>query len=114
MSDSFVRLRDLVTSRLLVRGAFLLYFAWAVWRLLQFESWARGEGEYVARPESVAGILPIGHFTSFFAWIKGGGWDTLLPAGLVIILAAIAVSFLFKRGFCGWICPVGAVWAGAT
>ena len=35
---------------------------------------------------------------------------SILPAGLVIILAAIAVSFLFKRGFCGWICPLGTVW----
>jgi polyferredoxin len=42
--------------------------------------------------------------------VRGGGWDTLLPAGLIIILSALAVSFLFKRGFCGWICPVGTVW----
>lgn len=30
--------------------------------------------------------------------------------GLVIIIAAITVSLLFKRGFCGWVCPVGTVW----
>jgi polyferredoxin len=64
----------------------------------------------VDRPEAPAGILPIGHFTSFFGWVRGGGWDTLLPAGLVIILAALATSLAFKRGFCGWICPVGTVW----
>ncbi len=33
-----------------------------------------------------------------------------LPAGLVIIIAAFATSLLFRRGFCGWICPVGTVW----
>jgi len=54
--------------------------------------------------------LPVGHFMSFFAWIRGGGWDALLPAGLVIIIAAVSVSLLFRRGFCGWICPVGTVW----
>jgi polyferredoxin len=34
----------------------------------------------------------------------------LLPAGLVIIIGALSVSLLFKRGFCGWICPLGTLW----
>lgn len=62
------------------------------------------------RPEVVAGILPVGHYTSFFAWLKGGGWDTLLPAGLVIIIGAWLLSVFLKRGFCGWICPLGTFW----
>lgn len=112
MNDSLRRARDLVTSRWFVKGAFFVFFVYSVVQLFRFASWARGTGPYVDRPEAPAGILPIGHFTSFFAWVKGGGWDTLLPAGLVIILAAIAVSLFFKRGFCGWICPVGTVWEG--
>lgn len=114
MSDSLLRLRDAVTSRLFVRSLFLVFFIYACWKLWRFAEWARGNGEYVSRPEAVAGILPIGHFTSFFGWLKGGGWDTLLPAGLVIILAALTVSLLFKRGFCGWICPVGTIWEFAA
>jgi polyferredoxin len=93
-----------------VRTAFLVFFVYVAFSLWRFAAWARGEGAYVSRPESFAGLLPVGHFTSFFAWLKGGGWDVYLPAGLVIIIAAIAVSFLFKRGFCGWICPLGTVW----
>ena len=103
-----------LTGRWFVKGAFFLCFVWACVQLWRFAEWARGNGPYVPRPESVAGILPVGHFTSFFAWLKGGGWDTLLPAGLVIIIAAIATSLLFKRGFCGWICPVGTVWEAAA
>lgn len=103
-----------LTSRWVVKGAYLAYFIWACVRLWRFAEWARGNGPYVSRPEAVAGILPIGHFTSFFAWLKGGGWDTILPAGLVMIIGAIATSFLFKRGFCGWICPVGTIWEGAA
>lgn len=101
---------DVLTSRWVVKGAFFAFFIFAVVQLLRFERWARGEGPFVHRPEAVAGLLPIGHFTSFFAWLRGGGWDMLLPAGLVIILMALTVSLLFKRGFCGWICPVGTVW----
>jgi polyferredoxin len=112
--DQLVKIRDFLTSRWFVKGAFLAFFVWSCWRLLQFAAWARGEGAYVPRPETVAGILPIGHFTSFFAWLRGGGWDSYLPAGLVIIIAAIATSLLLKRGFCGWICPVGTVWEAAS
>jgi polyferredoxin len=114
MPEPLRRILTVITSRAFVKGAFLVLFIWLVTRLLAFAAWARGEGPYVHRPEAVGGILPIGHFTSFFGWLKGGGWDTLLPAGLVIILAAIATSLLFKRGFCGWICPVGTVWEGAA
>lgn len=104
------KLKHIITSRWLWKSFFLAYFVFAVVRLLAFERWARGEGPFVARPEVVGGILPIGHFTSFFGWLRGGGWDPYLPAGLVIIIGAIALSVLFKRGFCGWICPVGTVW----
>lgn len=106
------RVRDFVTGRWFIKAAFLLYFVYACVQLMRFAAWARGTGPFVHRPEVVAGLLPVGHFTSFFAWVRGGGWDTLLPAGLVIILGALAVSLLFKRGFCGFICPVGTVWEG--
>lgn len=108
------RLIRSLTSRLLVKGAFLAFFVFACVQLWRFMQWARGAGPYVVRPESVAGLLPVGHFTSFFAWLKGGGWDTLLPAGLVIIIGAIVLSVVFKRGFCGWVCPLGSVWEGAA
>ncbi len=114
MSDLRTRISHILTSRWLVKGAFFVLFVWLASRLLAFAAWARGEGPFVPRPEAVAGILPVGHFTSFFAWLKGGGWDTLLPAGLVIIIAALATSLIFKRGFCGWICPVGTLWEGAA
>jgi polyferredoxin len=110
MSQRFRRLFDVVTSRVFVRSAFLVFFVGICVQLMLFVRWAKGEGPYFARPEAVAGLLPVGHFTSFFAWVRGGGWDTLLPAGLVIILGAIALSLLFKRGFCGWLCPLGTVW----
>ncbi len=72
-TTTWTRVRDFVTSRWFVKTAFLAFFLMAVAQLLMFERWARGEGPYVSRPEAVAGILPIGHFTSFFAWVKGGG-----------------------------------------
>jgi ferredoxin len=106
------RVREVLTNRWVVKGAFFAYFVFACVQLMRFLAFLKDEGPAVGRPEVVAGMLPVGHFTSFFAWLRGGGWDTLLPAGLVIILAAITLSLLFKRGFCGWICPVGTLWEG--
>jgi polyferredoxin len=100
--------------RWILKGAFLAYFIFTCVQLFRFAAWARGNGPYVPRPEAPAGLLPLGHFLSFFAWIRGGGWDSILPAGLVIIIGALATSLLFKRGFCGWICPVGTVWEGSA
>ncbi len=110
MKISAVRIRDFVTRRWFIKIGFLLIFVHSVIQLLRFESYMIQGGTPIQRPEAVAGLLPVGHFTSFFAWIRGGGWDALLPAGLIIIIAALVVSFLFKRGFCGYVCPVGTVW----
>lgn len=109
-TSSLVRLRDFVTSRWFVKSVFFAFFVYTCVQLFRFAAWARGEGPFVPRPEAPAGLLPVGHFTSFFGWVRGGGWDTLLPAGLVIIIGAFAISLLFRRGFCGWLCPVGTVW----
>jgi polyferredoxin len=50
---------------------------------------------------------------SLFAWMKTGFFDVVMPSAIVIIIGAIVLSLLFKRGFCGWICPVGTVGAAA-
>lgn len=103
-----------VGPRLLVRGGFLAYFVYLCIRLLAFRDWALGHGPYVKRPEAVAGILPVGSYMSFFLWLKTGIFDAVIPAGIVIIIAALLLSLLLKRGFCGWVCPVGTVWEGAA
>jgi MauM/NapG family ferredoxin protein len=38
----------------------------------------------------------------------------LLPAGLAIALATVAVTVLFGRAFCGWICPLGTLHHAAS
>lgn len=114
MKESFSKFLDIVTSRWAIKAFFFVIFLGSAIKLLMFERWARGLGPYVSRPEAVAGLLPVGHFTSFFAWLKGGGWDMYLPAGLIIIIAAITLSFIFKRGFCGFVCPVGTVWEASS
>jgi len=106
----WLRVRTILTGRWFIKSAFFVYFIFACFQLMRFAAWTRGTGPYVSRPEAPAGLLPVGHFTSFFGMVRGGGWDVLLPAGLVIIIGALTVSLLLKRGFCGWICPLGTLW----
>jgi polyferredoxin len=108
VSDNLRRYARILLSRDVVRTIFLVFFAGLMVQLWLFARWALGAGPYVARPDAVVGIIPVGAFMSFFAWLRSGSWDTVLPAGLVIIIAAIVLSVALKRGFCGWICPVGA------
>ncbi|MBA4371226.1 MAG: 4Fe-4S binding protein [Thermodesulfovibrio sp.] len=61
------------------------------------------------RPASVEGFLPIGALMSLKLWITTGVFDRIHPAGLVIFIAALLMAVLLKKGFCGWICPVGAL-----
>jgi polyferredoxin len=36
-----------------------------------------------------------------------GVWDVVHPAGLAIFLAALSMALLLRKGFCGYVCPVG-------
>lgn len=58
---------------------------------------------------AVEGFLPIGALMGLKLWIMEGVFDRIHPAGLVIFVAAIVVAVVLKKGFCGWICPVGAL-----
>ena len=33
----------------------------------------------------------------------------LLPAGLAVALVIVALTVVFGRAFCGWVCPVGTL-----
>ena len=98
--------------RTLVRGAFLVFFVYLCVKLWLFYLWAVGAGPYVARPEAVTGLIPVGAYMSLFAWAKTGVYDPVLPAGVTIVVGALLTSLLFKRGFCGYVCPIGALWEG--
>jgi polyferredoxin len=62
-----------------------------------------------SRPPSVEGFLPIGGLMALKLWITEGIFDTVHPASIVILSGALVLSFLLRKSFCGWICPVGTV-----
>lgn len=91
-----------------VQWAVFLFLLWAGNRFyLYTEDLFQGSIPTVARPPSIEGFLPIGALMSLKLWITTGIFDTIHPAALVIFFAALLVSLMVRKSFCGWICPVG-------
>jgi polyferredoxin len=88
-------------------------FALTVWGGIDLYRFAvaleHGRAPGFAKPLSPEGFLPIGSLMSFKLWVATGVVDTVHPAGLAIFTGALVLSLLLKKGFCGWICPVGTL-----
>lgn len=96
--------------RYAVQLAFLLFTVFIGYRFHQFVLHFEVPGSpYVPRPTSVDGFLPIGGLMSLKYFVFTGIVEPIHPAAFVLFVAAIAVSAVAKKGFCGWICPVGTV-----
>ncbi len=88
---------------------FFLASLFVGWRFFLFCRYAAGLGPEAARPAGVEGFLPISALLGARELAATGSWDPVHPAGLAIFLAALAMAFLFRKGFCGHVCPVGFV-----
>jgi hypothetical protein len=70
----------------------------------------------ILRPTGVEGFLPIGALMGWKYFLATGIWDNIHPAAMVFLGFAVLVSFLLRRSFCSWFCPVGTLseWAWKT
>ncbi|MGE5300526.1 MAG: 4Fe-4S binding protein, partial [Acidobacteriota bacterium] len=96
--------------RYAVQAAFLMLTLIAGYQFYNFVLHFKSPGNpFVQRPPSVDAFLPIAGLISFKHFLFTGSIDPVHPAAFIMFVAIIAVSLLLKKGFCGWICPVGAV-----
>lgn len=94
--------------RLAIQAAFTLFCLYAGYRFVLFLQWTSGRSEtVVAKPGAVEGFLPISALLGLRRWLETGLWDRVHPAGLSIFLAVLLMAFLFRKGFCAYICPIG-------
>jgi polyferredoxin len=68
-----------------------------------------GVGQAPARPAGVEGFLPIAGLMSLKATLLTGAMPRVHPASMFLIVAFLAVSFIFRKAFCSWLCPVGTL-----
>ena len=64
---------------------------------------------FVQRPPSVDGFLAIGGLMAFKLFLLTGIVEPVHPSGFIMFAAILGVSLAMKKGFCGWICPVGTL-----
>lgn len=95
--------------RFLCQSLFALFCLFVGWQFYSFYLWTLDPttNSFVARPPAVEAFLPLGALVSLKRLLLGAEFDTIHPAGLTIFIAALLISLLFRKGFCGWICPIG-------
>ncbi len=96
--------------RYAVQFGFLLTTLFIGYRFFQFVRHFELPGHpFVERPASVDAFLPIGGLMDFKYFILTGIVEPVHPAGFIMFAAVLGVSLVMKKGFCGWICPVGTL-----
>jgi polyferredoxin len=99
------------TFRRAFQIAFLLL---NVWIGIQFFLFVRyyetgGRSIRVDRPPGVEGWLPIASLMNLKALFLTGRLPVIHPAGTFLLIAFLAASWIFRKSFCGWLCPVGTI-----
>lgn len=96
--------------RYAVQFLFLIVTVFIGWQFHRFVLHFEEPGNpFVPRPESVDAFLPIGGFMALKYFLFTGIVEPVHPSGFVMFIAICGVSLVLKKGFCGWICPVGTV-----
>jgi len=110
--------RYLRYARLTLQWGIFLFLLYAGYRFFFFVEHFLSHGTALQGTEeeilgdrfpSVEGFLPIGALMALKLWVTEGIFDSIHPAALVIFAAALVLALVLKKGFCGWICPVGAI-----
>jgi len=97
--------------RRVFQGAFLLLNLWLgtkfyLW-VRQFELGTIQAG--LERPAGVEGWLPIAGLMNLKYWILSSQIPLVHPAAMFLLLTFLAMSFLFRKAFCSWLCPMGTI-----
>lgn len=61
------------------------------------------------RPAGVEGWLPIAGLMNLRYFVLSHHVPAVHPAGMFLLIAFLAISFLFRKAFCSWLCPVGTI-----
>ena len=101
-------------SQALRHWAQLTFLALNVWIGVEFYRFVRyyetgGRSAWARRPPGIEGWLPIASLMNLKVWWATGHVTELHPAGMFLLLAFLVMSWIFRKSFCGWLCPVGSV-----
>lgn len=104
MSDRYVQ-----PLRGLIQILFLLLSLQIIYRFISFLQLALQGVDTALRPAAIDAFLPISGLFGTAAWLKGGGINPVHPAAVVLFVTVVILSWLLRRSFCSWICPIGTI-----
>jgi polyferredoxin len=96
------------------RAAQILFLILNAWIGLQFVLFVRyfesgGQSLRVSRPAGVEGWLPIAGLMNLKYFLATGDIPSIHPAAMLLLAAFLIMSLLFRKAFCGWLCPIGTI-----
>ncbi|MDX2154516.1 MAG: 4Fe-4S binding protein [Bryobacteraceae bacterium] len=93
-----------------VQALFLLINLWIGVEFYFFVRYFEtGNGPQLDRPAGVDGWLPIASLMNLKQWLLTGEVPQSHPAGMFLLIAFAAISLVFRKAFCSWLCPAGTV-----
>ncbi|MCC7154548.1 MAG: 4Fe-4S binding protein [Bryobacterales bacterium] len=101
-------------SQALRRTVQFAFLALNIWIGVEFYYFVRqfesgGAVFNVSRPPGVEGWLPIAGMMNTKFFLLTGQVPKVHPATMVLFIAFLLSSFVFRKAFCGWLCPVGTL-----
>ncbi|MDE3197430.1 MAG: 4Fe-4S binding protein [Acidobacteriota bacterium] len=101
-------------SQALRRAFQFSFLALNVWIGAQFFVFVRyyergGTTMAAQRPAGVEGWLPIASLMNLKVLALTGELPRVHPAGTLLLAAFLAASWIFRKSFCSWLCPIGTI-----
>jgi polyferredoxin len=101
-------------SQVIRRGVQVAFLALNVWIGFQFYGFVRycesgGATPRFSRPAGVEGWLPIASLMNLKYLVITGRFPQALGAGMLLLISFLAISWLLRKSFCSWLCPVGTL-----
>lgn len=81
---------------------------------VMFYLWVRyyetgAQGTPIAKPEGVAGWLPIAGLMNLKYTLVTFEMPPIHAAAMFLLLAFLLISLVLKKAFCSWLCPIGTL-----
>ncbi|SUB81343.1 Putative electron transport protein yccM [Pragia fontium] len=81
---------------------------------MTFYYWVRfyetgGNSTFVERPAGIEGWLPIAGLMNLKYTLETWQIPPIHAASMLLLIAFLAMSFLLKKAFCSWLCPIGTL-----
>jgi polyferredoxin len=94
-----------------IQTLFLILTIWIGVEFILFVRYCESGGTtaLVERPPGVEGWLPIGALMNLKYFVMTGQIAPIHPAAMFLLVAFLAISWIFRKSFCSWLCPIGTL-----